>query len=310
MLGISALQIEELLKNAYSQNYVYLIKAPTQQYQVIVAASEKYRADPENLKLLYLRSATGEMVPLHAVASWQAQPGPQAVNHINNFPAVTIFFNLIPGYSIGNATKEVEKIAAEVVPPGIQRSFQGEASAFLETVKSLFWLMAVAVFVMYVILGILYESYVHPLTVLSSLPVATVGGLATLYLFGMELSLYAFIGIFMLMGIVKKNGIIMIDFAVECQKQGLSPYEAVHRSCLARFRPIMMTTVSTFMGAVPIAAGWGADGVSRMPLGLSILGGLLVSQLLTLYVTPVIYLYLEEVQTKVLDKTAFFRRQL
>lgn len=331
MLGINVHDIEQMLKNAYSENYVYLIKAPTQQYQVIVVADERYRADPENLDVLYIRSQTGDMVPLSAVATWEAVPGPQSVNHINNFPSVTIFFDLKPGYSIGEATAAVQKLADQMVPAGIIRNFQGEAKAFGETIASLTVLLIVAVFVMYVILGVLYESYIHPITVLSSLPVATIGGLATLYLArflgdwlmmvpggyslgrflsNAELSLYAYIGLFMLMGIVKKNGIMMIDFAIELQKGGQSPYDAIHKACLVRFRPILMTTLAAFVGSLPIALGYGEDGASRMPLGFTIVGGMAFSQLITLYITPVIYLYMEEFQEKVLDKMAFFRRQV
>ncbi|MEI6236905.1 MAG: efflux RND transporter permease subunit, partial [Planctomycetota bacterium] len=229
------------------------------------------------------------------------------VNHINQFTSVTIFFNLIPGVAIGDATKVVLDSAAAVMPPGIRGELRGEAQDFQQTVKILTILMALAVFVMYVILGILYESYIHPLTVLSSLPVALVGGLFTLYYFKAEMSLYAFIGMFMLMGIVKKNGIMMIDFALQRMAEGKTSIEAIHDASVDRFRPIIMTTLAALMGAIPIAAGYGADGESRRPLGLVIVGGLVVSQILTLYVTPVIYLYLEWFQQNVLDRFDFFR---
>ncbi len=308
MLGINARDIEQLLKDAYSENYVYLIKAQTQQYQVIVVADGKYRANPDNLNLLYLKSPSGQMVPLREVANWEIVPGPQSVNHINNFPSVTVFFDLKPGFAISNAMAAINTIADRIIPASVVKKFEGEAEAFSETISSLTALLFAAVFVMYIILGILYESYVHPLTVLSSLPVATVGGLATLYLLRPELSLYAYIGLFMLMGIVKKNGIMMIDFAIELQNQGASPYDAAHKACLVRFRPILMTSLAAFMGALPIALGWGAEGSTRIPLGLVIVGGMVVSQLVTLYITPVIYLYFDQVQDR-LDRTAFFARK-
>jgi HAE1 family hydrophobic/amphiphilic exporter-1 len=239
--------------------------------------------------------------------TWNQVLGPQAINHFNQFTSVTFPFNLAPGHSLGEATDFINKTAKEVLPPSIRGQLQGEAQTFADTVGNLAILMIVAVFVMYVILGILYESYLHPITVLSSLPVALVGGLATLWLFHEQASLYAYIGMFMLMGIVKKNGIMIVDFALQRIDQGDTAEQAIHDASMDRFRPIMMTTMAALMGALPIAMGFGADGESRRPLGLVIVGGLLVSQLITLYVTPVIYLYLEMLQEKVLDRTTFFR---
>jgi HAE1 family hydrophobic/amphiphilic exporter-1 len=304
--GVSDVAILNAIRQAYSQNYVYLIKQPEDQYQVILETLDKDRADPANLNLLYVRSDTGRIVPLSAVATWVPAIGPQVVNHINQFASVTIAFNLPDDVPIGTATDFIQKAAGEVVPPGIRGDLQGEAKDFADTIRVLTILMFLAVFVMYVILGILYESYVHPITVLSSLPVALVGGLITLKLFGSEASLYAFIGMFMLMGIVKKNGIMMIDFALQRQAQGQNRLDAIHDASMNRFRPIIMTTLAALMGAIPIALGYGADGGSRRPLGLVIVGGLIFSQFITLYVTPVIYLYLEQFQEQVLDRTSFF----
>jgi HAE1 family hydrophobic/amphiphilic exporter-1 len=305
--GVSTAAIENTIRQAYSQNYVYLIKRPEDQFQVILEAADNDRAEPSNLSLLYVRSDDGQrLVPLPAVATWQETLGPQNVNHINQFSSVTLFFNLNPDVPIGAATQFIQDTAAKVVPAGIRGDLQGEAKDFADTVRVLTVLMLLAVFVMYVILGILYESYVHPITVLSSLPVALVGGLLTLYIFNAEASLYAFIGMFMLMGIVKKNGIMLIDFALQRMAQGQKSVDAIHDASMNRFRPIIMTTLAALMGAVPIALGFGADGASRRPLGLVIVGGLIVSQFITLYITPVIYLYLEQFQERVLDRTSFF----
>ena len=306
--GVSVGKIESLLRQAYSQNYTYLIKKPEDQYQVILEVADGGRSKPENLNLLYVKSDDGKrMVPLSAVVKWKQTVGPQTVNHINQFTSVTIFFNLKPDATIGEATDFIEAAAAEIVPPSMRGALQGEAKDFQTTVHDLTILMALAIFVMYVILGILYESFIHPITVLSSLPVALVGGLLTLYVFGSEASLYAFIGMFMLMGIVKKNGIMMIDFALQRMAEGQPSIVAIHEASVDRFRPIIMTTLAALMGAIPIALGFGADGESRRPLGLLIVGGLIVSQLITLYVTPVLYLYLEGFQENVLDRIPFFR---
>ena len=306
--GVSETRILNLLRNAYSQNYLYLIKKPTDQYQVILETEDSARSHPEDLSLLYIKSDDGRnMVPLKELVTWKTSLGPQSVNHINQFTSVTIFFNLKPGVAIGDATDFIYKAASDTVPPSVRASLQGEALTFQNTVRDLTVLMALAVFVMYVILAILYESYVHPLTVLSTLPTALVGGLLALYLFGAEASLYAFVGMFMLMGIVKKNGIMIVDFARQHVEAGESAKDAIHDASMERFRPIIMTTLAAVIGAVPIALGYGADGSSRRPLGLVIVGGLVVSQFITLYITPVIYLYLEEFQEKVLDRVSFFR---
>ncbi len=305
--GVSETRILTLLRNAYSQNYLYLIKKPEDQYQVILEMADEARSQPEDLSRLYIRSDDGQrLVPLGELVTWKSTLGPQAVHHLNQFSSVTLFFNLKPGVALGDATNFISKAAAEVVPPTVRSELQGEAQTFSNTVTSLTILMALAVFVMYVILAILYESYVHPLTVLSTLPTALVGGLLTLLLFRQEASLYAFVGMFMLMGIVKKNGILIVDFARQRVDAGEEADQAIHDASMDRFRPILMTTLAAVFGALPIALGFGADGSSRRPLGLVVVGGLVISQFITLYVTPVIYLYLEQFQEKVLDRTAFF----
>ncbi len=308
LYGVSETRILTLLHDAYSQNYSYLIKKATDQYQVILEVADDQRSAPEDLSKLYIKSDDGQrMIPLSAVTSWHPVIGPQAVNHINQFTSVTMFFNLKPGYAIGPATQFVETSAKQILPSGVQGALQGEALIFQNTVSDLAILMVVAVFVMYVILAILYESYLHPITVLSSLPVALLGGLLTLWIFGEEASLYAYIGMFMLMGIVKKNGIMIVDFAEQRVRQGVPDDQAIHDASMERFRPIMMTTAAALLGAMPIALGYGADGSSRRPLGLVVVGGLVLSQFITLFVTPAIYLYLEEFQEKVLDRFSFFR---
>ena len=308
LYGVSETRILTLLHDAYSQNYSYLIKKATDQYQVILEVADDERSAPEDLSKLYIKSDDGQrMIPLSAVTSWHPVIGPQAVNHINQFTSVTMFFNLKPGYAIGPATQFVETSAKQILPSGVQGALQGEALIFQNTVSDLAILMVVAVFVMYVILAILYESYLHPITVLSSLPVALLGGLLTLWIFGEEASLYAYIGMFMLMGIVKKNGIMIVDFAEQRVRQGVPDDQAIHDASMERFRPIMMTTAAALLGAMPIALGYGADGSSRRPLGLVVVGGLVLSQFITLFVTPAIYLYLEEFQEKVLDRFSFFR---
>jgi HAE1 family hydrophobic/amphiphilic exporter-1 len=323
--GVSPQRILSLLRTAYSENYVYLIKDPGDQYQVILEAADSARNSPDDLNQFYVRSDDGQrLVPLKAVATWKQTVGIQAVNHINQFTSVTISYALAPGVNIGEANEYILKSAREVLPPTVRGFLQGEAETFRQTIPSLVVLMGLAVFVMYVILGILYESYLHPITVLSTLPVALVGGLGTLFLYNFvggwmleqkriehfapaEASLYAFIGMFMLMGIVKKNGIMIVDFAIQRQAEGQPDDHAIHDASMDRFRPILMTTFAAVMGAVPIAIGMGADPESRRPLGLVIVGGLIVSQFITLFVTPVIYLYLEDFQEHVLDRIPFFR---
>jgi HAE1 family hydrophobic/amphiphilic exporter-1 len=305
--GVSEARILSMLRNAFSQNYVYLVKKPQDQYQVILEMEDEARANPEDLSKLYIRSDNGQrLVPLGELVTWKKSLGLQAVNHLNQFTSMTLFFNLKPGVALGDATSFIQKSAAEIVPSTIRGEFQGEAQTFSNTVTSMTILMGLAVFVMYVILAILYESYVHPLTVLSTLPTALVGGLLTLFVFGQEASLYAFVGMFMLMGIVKKNGIMIVDFARARVDAGEAADKAIHDASMDRFRPILMTTLAAVFGALPIALGYGADGSSRRPLGLVVVGGLVVSQFITLFITPVIYLYLEQFQEQVLDRSKFW----
>jgi len=306
--GVSETRILSLLRTSYAQNYQYLIKKPTDQYQVILEVKDASRRTADDLSLLYIHSDDGaRLVPLSALVETKTSLGPQAVNHLNQFTSVTLFFNLKPGVALGDATALIAKTAKEVVPETLRADLQGEAKTFEDTVSDLTILMGLAVFVMYVILAILYESYLHPITVLSTLPTALVGGLATLAVTKEEASLYAFVGMFMLMGIVKKNGILIVDFAIQRIEHGETAERAIHDASMDRFRPILMTTLAAVFGALPIALGYGADGASRRPLGLVIVGGLVVSQFITLYITPVIYLYLEDFQEKVLDRFSFFR---
>jgi hydrophobic/amphiphilic exporter-1 (mainly G- bacteria), HAE1 family len=329
--GVSTSAIQSLLKNAYSQNYVYLIKQPDDQYQVILEVKDNERSQPGDLDNLYVRSNSGstisqggapgnsiatttgssaDLVPLRAVTSTKQIVGPQAVNHFDQFTSVTINFNLLPGVAIGDATKFIEDSFAQVHQqfPGVQATFQGEALVFRQLFQALPLLLVAAIFVMYVILGILYESYVHPITVLfPAIVPAVVGGLFTLWIFGSTLSLYSVIGLFLLLGIVKKNGIMVVDFALQRIDEGWDLRSAIHEASVERFRPIMMTTLSALMGAIPLALGFGQDASSRRPLGLVIVGGLIFSQLITLFVTPVIYLWLEWFQEHVLDKVPFLR---
>lgn len=295
-LGVSAEKVEDALFSAYGARQISTIFSPNNQYKVILELLPSYQRDPDALGMLYVKSDSGKLVPLRTVATLEESLGPLSVTHSGQLPSTTVSFNIKPGVALGNAVHVVDQIAKETLPATVTTSFQGTAQAFESSLQGLGALLVIAILVIYLVLGILYESFVHPVTILSALPFAGFGALVTLLLFHTELSIYAFVGVIMLVGLVKKNGIMMVDFAIEAERGGKDSLEAIHEACIVRFRPIMMTTMAALFGTLPIALGLGAGAEARRPLGLAVVGGLLFSQVLTLYVTPVVYTYLDDFQ--------------
>ena len=300
VMNVNASLIENALYDAYGPRWVSTIYGSVNEYKVLLELEPKYQADPRALSLLYFKNNNGKLIPLDTMAGVVTETGPQTINHYGQLPSATISFNLQPGASLGEVVNRIQEIADRELPSTIGTQFQGAAKAFQSSLGNLWVLLIIAIAVVYIVLGILYESYIHPITILSGLPSAGFGALMTLLLFHIDLNIYAFVGLIMLIGIVEKNAIMQIDFALEAERQhNLAPRDAIYEGCLIRFRPIMMTTMSAMLGAVPIALGYGAGGEARQPLGLVVVGGLLFSQLVTLYLTPVFYTYMAALQARV-----------
>jgi hydrophobic/amphiphilic exporter-1 (mainly G- bacteria), HAE1 family len=296
-MQVNASQIENALYDAYGPRWVSTIYGSVNEYKVLLELKPQYQADPKALSLLYFKNTNSALIPLDTLAKIVSETGPQTINHYGQLTAATLSFNLAPGASLGSVVSQIQDIATHELPSTVGTQFQGAAKAFQSSLGNLWVLLIIAIAVVYIVLGILYESYIHPLTILSGLPSAGFGALLTLMLFDIDLNIYAFVGLIMLIGIVEKNAIMQIDFALEAERQhGLKPRDAIYEGCLIRFRPIMMTTMAALLGAVPIALGYGAGGEARRPLGLVVVGGLLFSQLVTLYLTPVFYTYMAAVQ--------------
>ncbi len=300
--GVTADQIESALYDAYGSRQVSTILTPSNEYQVILELLPQYQQDLPQLALLYVKGTTGTLVPLKAVATLSKSLGPVTINHSGQLPSVTLSFNLAPGASLGAATAEVQRLANQTLPAGITTAFSGTAQVFQATEAGLVVLVILAIFVIYMVLGVLYESFVHPLTILSGLPFAAFGALLALWIFNIELSVFAFVGVILLIGIVKKNAIMMVDFAVEAEKAGKPAEQAIVDAAHVRFRPIMMTTVAALVGTLPVALASGIGSETRRPLGIAVVGGLAFSQLVTLYVTPVVYTYLDPLNRRLQRK--------
>ncbi|HLK65414.1 MAG TPA: efflux RND transporter permease subunit [Bryobacteraceae bacterium] len=296
-MNVNANTIENALYDAYGPRWVSTIYGSINEYKVLLELEPKYQRDPRALSMLYFKNTNGRLIPLDTMAKVVTQTGPQTINHYGQLTSATISFNLKPGAALGEVVEQIQNLASTQLPDTISTQFQGAAKAFQSSLGNLWVLLIIAILVVYIVLGILYESYIHPITILSGLPSAGFGALLTLVIFKLDLSIYAFVGLIMLIGIVKKNAIMQIDFALEAERQhGLSPERAIYEGCLIRFRPIMMTTMAALLGALPIALGYGAGGEARQPLGLVVVGGLLFSQLVTLYLTPVFYIYMSSMQ--------------
>jgi len=303
-LGITAAAIEQVLALSFAGGFVTQFTTDQDQYQVIPEVMKEFQRQPNDLSMLYLRSPlTGSLAPLKSLVHWKEKAGPQNIPHAQQQDSATLSFSLAPGMPLGYATKAIEEKVEQILPPGVSGRFTGDALEFKKSIASLGFLLLIAIFMKYIVLGILYESYIHPFTILTTLPVAVFGGLLTLFAFGSVLSLYAYIGLFVLIGLITKNGILMVDFAEQRRAEGMNSYDAIYDACIVRFRPILMTGLAAIFGTLPIALGIGADASSRVPLGLVVVGGMVFAQLITLFVTPGIYLYMEQIQER------FFKRR-